>query len=606
MTRSAKVFLGLTMVLIALIGVIALSSLALYYVVSIREANELAIEGSRAAAAGDYDVAIARYSAALQKPVWNQQKALLYTDRGFAYNSKRQFAEAIADHTEAIRLSPKLSYAFAARGYAYVERGELEKALVDLTESIRLDPNSDSAYYNRGLLFSRTGEFSDALIDFDEAVRCSPERADRLVARALCHFAMDDFDRALASFDGAIATEPSNPIGYFARSNFYARRGNADKQQRDYEQALSLNPNAGNLRLEVDKWFPNKHAKVGAELKQTFQFDNLGLLSPTDRNFSAQQLLSRNAGKTYHQLFEEAQLARDQGNYDHEIALWNDVVAMNLSAIQVAPAIMNRGNAYSAKGDLDKAMQDYNEAINLDPKNAGAYVNRASELARQGDFEAAMKDYAKAIALNPRQWHAYFNRAAELRDSGKLRDAVDDLNEVVKLNPEFVGAYMNRGNIYAREGELEKAIADYSAALQRDSNLTDIYVSRAELFVRKKKYQQAVSDLQTAVQMKTKRPEAALNSLAWLRATCPEPGMRNGKEAVQLAVKACDLSEWKDLGTIDTLAAAYAETGDFDRATNYQQRVLQMVRPPTDLRQLQQRLALYREHKPYREAANED
>ena len=106
---------------------------------------------------------------------------------------------------------------------------------------------------------------------------------------------------------------------------------------------------------------------------------------------------------------------------------------MNLSAIQVAPAIMNRGNAYSAKGDFDKAMQDYNEAINLDPKNAGAYVNRALALARQGDFEAAMKDYAKAIALNPRQWQAYFNRAAELKDSGKLREAVDDLSQVMKL-----------------------------------------------------------------------------------------------------------------------------------------------------------------------------
>ena len=87
------------MVLVALIGVIALSSLALYYVVSIREANALATEAYRADVAGDYDVAIAQYSAALRKPLWNQQKALLYTNRGHAYNSKRQFAEAIADHT---------------------------------------------------------------------------------------------------------------------------------------------------------------------------------------------------------------------------------------------------------------------------------------------------------------------------------------------------------------------------------------------------------------------------------------------------------------------------------------------------------------------------
>src|SRR5947208_1429582 len=153
MTRSAKAFLGVTIVLVAL------SSLALYYEVSVGEANALATEAYRADVAGDYDVAIAQYSAALQKPLENQQKALLYTNRGHAYNSKRQFAEAIADHTEAIRINPELSYPFAARGYSYLERGELEKALVDLTESIRLDPNSDSAYYNRGLLLFRQVKF---------------------------------------------------------------------------------------------------------------------------------------------------------------------------------------------------------------------------------------------------------------------------------------------------------------------------------------------------------------------------------------------------------------------------------------------------------------
>lgn len=70
----------------ALIGVIALSSLALYYVISIREANELVIEGSRAADASDYDGAIAQSRVALQRPLSNQQKALVYTNRGHAYN----------------------------------------------------------------------------------------------------------------------------------------------------------------------------------------------------------------------------------------------------------------------------------------------------------------------------------------------------------------------------------------------------------------------------------------------------------------------------------------------------------------------------------------
>jgi tetratricopeptide (TPR) repeat protein len=604
MTRSAKIFLSVTTVLIALIGMIALSSLALYYVIGVRQANELAIEGYRAAAAGDYDVAIAQYSAALRKPMWNQQKAFVYTSRGHAYNSKRQFADAIADHSEAIRLNPRLSYPFAARGYAYLERGELEKAFVDLTESIRLDPNSDSAYYNRGLLLTRRGEFSDALMDFDEAVRCSPERADRLVARALCYLAMDDFDRALASFDGAIAAEPSNAIGYLARSNFYARRGDADKQQRDYQQALSMNPNAGNLSMEVAQWFRQNKSTGRSESDPIFKFYVPNLMSTADPHLWSRQFVTRNAGKNYRELYREASDAYDQGDYEEAIGLNNDILAMSLSPAQVSSSLTNRGNAYAAKGDVYKALRDYDEAVKLNPKSAGAYVDRALVLVRLGDLEGAMKDYGQAITANPKQWQAYFNRAAELRDRGKLREAVDDLNNVMELNPEFAGAYMNRADIYIRQGELDKAAADYNAALLRDPKLADVYIARANIFIQKRNYQQAVRDLQAAVQMKTKRPERVLNSLAWLRATCPEAEIRNGKEAVELALKACELSEWKDWGIIDTLAAAYAEQGDFDRAIKYQKQVLQIGKSSNDYDKIKQHLALYEQHTPYREDVN--
>jgi tetratricopeptide (TPR) repeat protein len=604
MTRSTKIFLGVAAVLIGFTGLIVLitlGSLALYYVVGISQANELAMEGFRAAANGDYDIAIALYSAALQKPVWTRQKAALHSNRGYAYNSKRQFAEAIADQTEAIRLNPQLSYAFAARGYAYLEKGELDKGFVDLTESIRLDPNSDSAYYNRGLLLDRRGEFSDALKDFDEGVRCTPERADRLVARGLCYFALGDFDRALASFDGAVATEPSNAIGYLARSKFYARSGNADKQQRDYQQALGMDPNAANLRRDVDGWFASKEAKVDSERKEGFQFNHLGLLSPTDRHDPVPQFLGRNTGKTYSQLFQEAKLAHEQGNYEDEIALWNDVVAMNLYRIQVAPAVLNRGIAYSAKGDLDRALRDYDQAIELDPGKAGAYVDRALVLARKGETEAAMNDYAKALSLNPQQWEAFFNRAAELKEHGKLDEALVDLNEVARINPKFVGTYVNRGNIYVQQGKLDEAIGDYNTALQLEPNRTEIYVCRADAFLRQKKYRLAQRDLQTAVQMNSKKPDVALNSLAWLRATCPEKATRNGKEAVQLAIKACELSNWTHWSYIDTLAAAYAEAGDFEQAVKYQKQALEMVRRPSDYSRINQRLALYQEQKPYRQ-----
>jgi tetratricopeptide (TPR) repeat protein len=429
-----------------------------------------------------------------------------------------------------------------------------------------------------------------------------PRAGGQACDRGLCYLAMNNTNGALASFDGAIATEPSNPLGYVARAQFYVLNGNADKQQRDYQQALCLDPNAEKLSTEVAQWFgdqPNVHVKRN----EHFQFDDLGLMSPSYRSLSSEQLLSRNAGKTYRQLFEEAKLAQEHGDYDDEIELWNEVLRMDISALQAAPAVMNRGNAYSAKGDLDRALQDYDEAIKLNSSNAGTYVNRALALAKKGKFDSAMNDYAKAISLNPQQWEAYFNRAAELRDQEKLCEAVADLEKVMELNPDFVGAYMNRANIYVRQGELDQAIDDYNAALLRNPNLADLHVTRANTFLLKKDYRHALLDFQTAVQMNMEKPARALNSLAWLRATCPEAEIRNGKEAVELALKACELSQWKDWGIIDTLAAAYAEEGDFEQAIKYQRQALELGGSSNGYENIKNHLALYEQHKPYREGA---
>jgi len=87
-------------------------------------------------------------------------------------------------------------------------------------------------------------------------------------------------------------------------------------------------------------------------------------------------------------------------------------------------------------------------------------------------------------------------------------------------------------------------------------------------------------------------------------ASCNVPRARDGKEAVKLAIKACELSNWTYWGYIDTLAAAYAEAGDFKHAVKYQKQVLEMVEKSTDHPELRRRLALFQAHKPYREDVN--
>ena len=88
---------------------------------------------------------------------------------------------------------------------------------------------------------------------------------------------------------------------------------------------------------------------------------------------------------------------------------------------------------------------------------------------------------------------------------------------------------------------------------------------------------------------------------AWFQATCPDLAFRNGQQAIKDAKAACSISEWKDENTIDTLAVAYAETGDFDSAVRYAAQALAIKEiAPADSKRIKHHLALFERHQPIR------
>jgi tetratricopeptide (TPR) repeat protein len=90
------------------------------------------------------------------------------------------------------------------------------------------------------------------------------------------------------------------------------------------------------------------------------------------------------------------------------------------------------------------------------------------------------------------------------------------------------------------------------------------------------------------------------NSRAWIWATCSEPKFRAGSRAVESARRACELSKYEDANWIDTLAAAYAEAGDFERAVEWQEKAIKLL-PDDFKKRAEERLKLYRDKKAYRD-----
>ncbi len=114
-----------------------------------------------------------------------------------------------------------------------------------------------------------------------------------------------------------------------------------------------------------------------------------------------------------------------------------------------------------------------------------------------------------------------------------------------------------------------------------------------------KDYKKALELFQKAIAQNVPH---AFNEFAWFLATCPDDAQRDGKKAVEYARKACDLTGWRNKNFVDTLAAAYAESGDFDRAITYQQQALIVPGDYPDQQVMMNALQLYRDRKPYRES----
>jgi lipoprotein NlpI len=150
-----------------------------------------------------------------------------------------------------------------------------------------------------------------------------------------------------------------------------------------------------------------------------------------------------------------------KGDPDRAIADFNEAIRINPKD---AIAFNNRGYAYNAKGDLDRAIADYGEAIRIDPGDADAFTGRGIAYSAKGDNDRAIADYSEVIQLDPKDAKAFVSRGSAYSDRGDLDRAIADYNEAIRLNPKSSLGYFARGRSYLFAGSVEKALADFNQA----------------------------------------------------------------------------------------------------------------------------------------------
>ena len=206
--------------------------------------------------------------------------------------------------------------------------------------------------------------------------------------------------------------------------------------------------------------------------------------------------------------------AYQRGDFDRAIQDYDKAIALNPDD---AIAYYNRGIAYGAKGDYARVIHDYDKAIALNPDLAEAYNNRGNAYRAKGDYGRAIQDYGKAIALNPDDAEAYYNRGNAYRAKGDYGRAIQDYGKAIALNPDYAEAYNNRGSAYGAKGDHGLAIQDFDKAIGLNPDYANAYNNRGIVYGVKGDYDRAIQDFDKAIALNPDLASAYNNrGVTWL------------------------------------------------------------------------------------------
>jgi len=223
-------------------------------------------------------------------------------------------------------------------------------------------------------------------------------------------FRENNFDRAILEYTASINSNNRFIEAYVSRANAYMKKREYTRAVEDYSRAISLD--SGRAEIYNYRGFARTELRTGAEM-------NLAV-----EDFTRAANINRN----------------------------------------YVDALVNRSYAYYYLGNYDRAIEDCDRIIALEPRNAAIWNRRGSCFYAKEDDDRAIRDFTQALALNENYAAALFNRASAWYNKRDYDKALADLNRCLSINPSYAAAYASRAKVYEAQGNTVSAAADTAAA----------------------------------------------------------------------------------------------------------------------------------------------
>ncbi|MBN2023274.1 MAG: tetratricopeptide repeat protein [Pirellulales bacterium] len=425
-----------------------------------------------------------------------------------------------------------------------------------------------------------------ALDDLNRALAVVPEQPDALVLSARLNLLPGgDKKAAIAALDNVLAMKTEMPD--LRAEALVLRAGTSEdaKRQEDMlDEAVKLSPGSADAVrargiCHADHRRPEKAA---ADLQKALE-------------------LAPDHAATYEVL---AMVQGELKQYDRAMVSLDK--ARQLRPDSVTPLSI-RAQLHAQQKNLEAALLDLNEAHSMQPKNVIVLLLRSALHQEMGKPQEALADVDEALKIDPEFDRARRLRAALLANAGKLDEVIGELERVVKTAPEDLSIKIQLAMYYNAGKQPQKAIEIYDAVLKEKPDSMDALEGRGNAMLGIGRHAEAIADFEKAVKIKPDEP-SLLNNFAWVLATSPDDDLRDGRRAVELAARACEATGYKEAHILSTLAAAHAETGDFDAALKWAAKAVELGKEQSPLdvqKSLADELESFRQKKPWRERLHE-
>lgn len=245
-------------------------------------------------------------------------------------------------------------------------------------------------------------------------------------------------------------------------------------------------------------------------------------------------------------------------------------------------------------------MRYFRRALEISPLYADAADNLGLCYLENGDLLRAQRAFEAAAKGDPKNDVALYNLGYISVQRSRLTDAEAFFKRALDANAENTDALIGLANIYSIRGNAEASRELYERALRIQPRAAEAHYGLAMLLTEMGRHKEAERHYKASLSAKFRVFESA-NNLAWIYATSPDFRLRNPAEALRLAKQALRTGA-DDVSALDTLAAAYAASGNFAAAVRAQRNAIDRLGKEDSgglRRQFESRLRLYLAGKAY-------